>query len=70
MRTDLVMTALEQAMWRRDTFLDGLVAHSSAGSQYTSIRYTDRPAEIGASPSIGSVGDCLLSGQSNLAAAA
>jgi putative transposase len=57
MRTDLVMTALEQAIWRRDTLLDGLVAHSDAGSQYTSIRYTDRLAEIGASPSIGSVGD-------------
>jgi transposase InsO family protein len=57
MRTDLVMTALEQAIWRRDTLLDGLVAHSDAGSQYTSIRYTDRLAEIGAHPSIGSVGD-------------
>jgi putative transposase len=57
MRTDLVMTALEQAIWRRDTLLDGLIAHSDAGSQYTSIRYTDRLAEIGASPSIGSVGD-------------
>jgi len=57
MRTDLVMTALEQAIWRRDTLLDGLVAHSDAGSQDTSIRYTDRLAEIGALPSIGSVGD-------------
>jgi putative transposase len=57
MRTDLVMTALEQAIWRRDTLLAGLVAHSDAGSQYTSIRYTDRLAEIGALPSIGTVGD-------------
>jgi putative transposase len=32
MRTDLVMTALEQAIWRRDTLLDGLIAHSDAGS--------------------------------------
>lgn len=57
MRTDLVMTALEQAIWRRDTLLDGLVAHSDAGSQYTSIRYTDRLQEIGARPSIGTIGD-------------
>ena len=57
MRTDLVMHALEQAIWRRDTRLAGLVAHSDAGSQYTSIRYTDRLCEIGALPSIGTVGD-------------
>ena len=57
MRTDLVMTALEQAIWRRDTLLAGLVAHSDAGSQYTSIRYTDRLADIGALASIGSIGD-------------
>jgi putative transposase len=35
----------------------GLVGHLDAGSQYTSIRYTDRLAEIGAAPSVGSVGD-------------
>lgn len=57
MRTELIMTALEQAVWRRDTLLDGLIAHSDAGSQYTSIRYTDRLAEIGARPSIGTVAD-------------
>ena len=57
MRTDLVMTALEHAVWRRDTLLDELVAHSDAGSQYTAIRVTDRLAEIGARPSIGTVGD-------------
>ena len=51
------MHALEQAIWRRDTLLAGLVAHSDAGAQYTSIRYTDRLAEIGALPSIGTVGD-------------
>ena len=43
--------------WRRKEVLDGLVCHSDAGSQYTSIRYTDRLAEVGAAPSIGSVGD-------------
>jgi putative transposase len=41
-----------------DRTLDpGVVHHSDAGSQYTSIRYTERLAEAGAKPSIGSVGD-------------
>ena len=57
MRTELVLDALEMAVWRRREVLEGLVCHSDAGSQYTSIRYTDRLAEIGAAPSIGSVGD-------------
>jgi putative transposase len=57
MRTELIMTALEQAVWRRDTWLHELIAHSDAGSQYTSIRYTDRLAEIRARPSIGTVAD-------------
>lgn len=57
MRTDLVLDALEMAIWRRDTLPGGLVCHSDAGSQFTSIRYTERLAELGAAPSIGSVGD-------------
>lgn len=57
MKTDLVLDALEQAIWTRDQRLNGLIAHSDAGSQYVSIRYTERLAEIGANPSIGSVGD-------------
>ena len=57
MRTDLVLDALEMAIWRRASVLSGLVAHSDAGSQYTSLRYTERLAEIGAAPSIGTVGD-------------
>lgn len=57
MRTELVLDALEHAIWARDDTLDGLIAHSDAGSQYVSIRYTERLAEIGAAPSIGSVGD-------------
>jgi putative transposase len=56
-RTELVLDALEMAVWRRAGVLEGLVGHSDAGSQYTSIRYTDRLAEIGAAPSVGSVGD-------------
>ncbi len=57
MRTDMVLDALEMARWRRGTVLEGLVAHSDAGSQFTSIRYGERLAELGAVPSIGSVGD-------------
>ncbi len=58
LRTDLALDALEQAIWDR---LDGdpqrLVHHSDAGSQYLSIRYTERLAEAGIEPSVGSVGD-------------
>jgi putative transposase len=57
MRTELVLDALEMAVWRRASVLDGLICHSDAGSQYTSLRYTERLAEIGAAPSVGSVGD-------------
>ncbi len=57
MRTEMVLDALEMARWSRGTHLEGLVAHSDAGSQYTSIRYGERLAELGAVPSIGSVGD-------------
>jgi putative transposase len=57
MRTQMVLDALEMARWARGTRLDGLVAHSDAGSQFTSVRYGERLAELGAVPSIGSVGD-------------
>ncbi len=58
MATCLVLDALNMAAWcRRGVGLDGLVCHSDAGSQYTAITYTDRLAEIGAAPSIGTVGD-------------
>jgi len=57
MRTDMVLDALEMARWKRGTVLEGLIAHSDAGSQFTSIRYGERLAELGALPSIGSVGD-------------
>jgi putative transposase len=39
------------------SLLNGLVHHSDAGSQYTSIRYTERLVEAGALLSVGSVGD-------------
>lgn len=57
MRTAMVLDAVEMASWSRGTWLDGLVAHSDAGSQFTSLRYGERLAELGAVPSIGSVGD-------------
>src|SRR5680860_290874 len=57
MRTTMVLDALEMARWSRGTQLEGLVCHSDAGSQFTSIRYGERLAELGALPSIGSVGD-------------
>jgi putative transposase len=45
------------AIWRRRGGLDGLVHHSDRGSQYLSIRYTERLAEAGAVASVGSRGD-------------
>jgi len=56
LRTDLVLDALEQALYARSD-IDRLVHHSDRGSQYLSIRYTERLAEAGIDPSVGSVGD-------------
>jgi transposase InsO family protein len=58
MTTDFVLDALEQALYaRQPTASDGLIAHSDRGSQYLSIRYTERLAEAGIEPSVGSRGD-------------
>jgi putative transposase len=60
MRTQLVLDALEQAVWvrrREGADLAGLIHHTDAGSQYTSITFTERLAAIEVSPSIGTVGD-------------
>jgi putative transposase len=57
LRTDLVLDALEMAIWGRREDLDGLVHHSDRGSQYLAIRYTERLAEAGAVTSVGSRGD-------------
>ena len=57
MRTPMVLDAIEMARWNRGLHHAGLRCHSDAGSQFTSIRYGERLAEIGAVPSIGSVGD-------------
>ena len=57
-KTGLVLDALEQALYERRPFRqDGLVHHSDRGSQYVSIRYSERLAEAGIEPSVGSVGD-------------
>ena len=56
MRTELVLDALEQALWARKK-VTGLIHHSDRGSQYLSIRYSERLAEAGVDPSVGSVGD-------------
>ena len=57
-QTDFVLDALEQALYeRRPQAGHRLIAHSDRGSQYTSIRYTERLAEAGIEPSVGSVGD-------------
>ena len=57
LRTDLALDALEQAIWARDDRLDGLVHHSDRGTQYLSIRYTERLTDEGAVASVGSRGD-------------
>jgi transposase InsO family protein len=56
LRTDLALDALEQALWARPG-TEGLVHHSDRGVQYLSIRYTERLAEAGIEPSVGSRGD-------------
>ncbi len=57
MRTEMVLDAIEMARWSRGTRLEGLRCLSDAGSQFTSVRYGERLAEVGAVPSIGTVGD-------------
>ena len=56
MHTELVLDALEQALHARQAE-QGLIHHSDHGSQYLSIRYTERLAENGVEASVGSVGD-------------
>lgn len=56
MRTELVLDALEQAIWARGKPM-GVTHHSDRGSQYLSIRYSERLAEAGFEPSVGSKGD-------------
>jgi transposase InsO family protein len=58
MKTDFVLDALEQALYARQPERDSaLIHHSDRGSQYVSIRYSERLAEAGIEPSVGSKGD-------------
>ena len=58
MTTGFVLDALNQAIYQRaPSGTDKLVHHSDRGSQYLSIKYTERLAEAGIDPSVGSVGD-------------
>ena len=61
MTTDIVLDAVEQAIWTRSrsgvTNLAGLVHHNDRGSQYTSIRFSERLAQAGIAASVGSIGD-------------
>jgi putative transposase len=58
LRTDFVLDALEQAIYdRREVGVEDLVHHSDRGTQYLSMRYTERLAEAGIAPSVGSRGD-------------
>jgi putative transposase len=58
MQTDFVLDALEQALYaRQPSPEEALIHHSDRGSQYVSIRYSERLAEAGIEPSVGSKGD-------------
>jgi transposase InsO family protein len=56
MKTDLILDALEQALWMRGK-PKGVTHHSDQGSQYLSIKYTERLAEAGFNASVGSTSD-------------
>lgn len=56
MRTELVLDALEQPVWSRCP-PPGVIHHSDYGSQYLSIRYSEKLTEIGVEPATGTVGD-------------
>jgi len=56
MQTQLILDALEQALWARGK-PKGVIHHSDRGSQYVSIRYSERLSEAGFNASVGSVGD-------------
>jgi putative transposase len=57
LRASLATEALEMAVWRRGASVEGLIHHSDAGSQYTSIVYSERLGAHGIAPSVGTVGD-------------
>ena len=64
MTTDLVLDAIEHAFFTRaqdgTTNLRGLIAHSDAGAQYTSVAFTQRLIDEGVDPSVGSVSPAMI----------
>jgi putative transposase len=72
LRTDLAIDALEMAMFNRGRHesLEGLIHHSDRGVQYLSLRYSQRLGDNDIVASVGSKGDCLLTGQPVLELAA
>lgn len=66
MATTMVLDSIEQAIWTRRqegvVDLKDVVHHTDRGSQFTSIRFTERLADAGIQPSVGAVGSCLLTG--------
>jgi putative transposase len=57
LRTELVLAALEMALWNRRP-APGVVHHSDHGCQYTALAFATRCQQAGITPSMGSVGDC------------
>ena len=57
LRTEIVLAALEMAIWRRQPSC--VIHHSDQGCQYTSVAFGKRCQEAGVTPSTGSVGDCF-----------
>jgi putative transposase len=57
LRASLATEALEMAVWKRGASVEGLIHHSDAGVQYTSVVYSERLASHGIAPSVGTVGD-------------
>jgi putative transposase len=58
LRTELVLDALQMAVWRRK-LARGLVHHSDQGVQYTSLSFSERLKEVGIKPSMGRTGSAL-----------
>ena len=57
--TELVIPALDYALWSRDVRDGQLIHHSDKGCQYTSVRFTQRLLDTGIAPSTGGVGDSI-----------
>jgi putative transposase len=58
LRTELVVDALQMAVWRRKP-APGLVHHSDQGVQYTALSFSERLREVGITPSMGRTGSAL-----------